>query len=98
LFWSLHLLGSEVGLPLKNNDMSVISFFASKLFILICDFPFAGWMFTIVFTYSGFAALVVGVLWGAHIHVKLGAAWTDIRRAASRQRLSRPPSTATMPV
>ncbi|KAK9813126.1 hypothetical protein WJX72_009501 [[Myrmecia] bisecta] len=45
-----------------------------------------GWLFTIVFTYLGFACLIAGVLWGADIHIKLRRAWRDIRRARQRSR------------
>lgn len=42
-----------------------------------------GWLFTIVFTYSGFAFMVAGVVWGADLHIKLPKAYADIRRARS---------------
>lgn len=43
-----------------------------------------GWLFTIVFTYSGFACMMAGVVWGADLHKKLPKAYRDIRRSRSR--------------
>lgn len=38
-----------------------------------------GWLFTIVFTWSGFLFLLLGVLWSADIHNKLRKAWKQGR-------------------
>eukprot|EP00727_Mastigamoeba_balamuthi_P012128 m51a1_g7538 hypothetical protein (147) ;mRNA; r:60466-61138 len=42
-----------------------------------------GVFFTIIFTYSGYAMLLVSVLWGTDLHKKVAAAWRVIR---ARQR------------
>mmetsp|Transcript_1565 Transcript_1565/g.2246 ORF Transcript_1565/g.2246 Transcript_1565/m.2246 type:complete len:174 (-) Transcript_1565:778-1299(-) len=39
-----------------------------------------GWLFTIVFTYSGFILLIVSVVKATNIHKVAAAAWRDIRR------------------
>lgn len=36
-----------------------------------------GWLFTIVFTYSGFIAMVTGVLWSANIHHTIRKFWGE---------------------
>lgn len=46
-----------------------------------------GWLFTIVFTYTGFGLMMVGVAWGADLHIKLPKAYTDIRRVRSHRSL-----------
>lgn len=38
-----------------------------------------GWFFTIICTYSGFACLVLGTLWSANLHKKVGKAWRAAR-------------------
>jgi len=40
-----------------------------------------GWLFTIVFTYIGFACMITGIFWGADMHIKLRKAWRGLRRA-----------------
>ncbi|KNC77605.1 hypothetical protein SARC_09937 [Sphaeroforma arctica JP610] len=39
-----------------------------------------GFWFTIVFTYSGFALLVVGTVWASNVVPKIRKAWRRIRR------------------
>eukprot|EP01025_Chloroclados_australasicus_P063257 TRINITY_DN8358_c1_g1_i1.p2 TRINITY_DN8358_c1_g1~~TRINITY_DN8358_c1_g1_i1.p2 ORF type:complete len:260 (-),score=6.55 TRINITY_DN8358_c1_g1_i1:371-1063(-) len=39
-----------------------------------------GWLFTIFFTYAGFACLLIGILWAANMHKKMAAGWRTIRR------------------
>lgn len=38
-----------------------------------------GWVFTVLFTYSGFACLVVGTLWSADLHLKIKKAYNLAR-------------------
>ena len=38
-----------------------------------------GWLFTIFFTYTGFASLIAGVFWGADLHRKIPRGWREIR-------------------
>lgn len=38
-----------------------------------------GWLFTIVFTYTGFACLVVGTFWSANMGIKFKHTWRSIR-------------------
>ncbi|GLC35409.1 hypothetical protein PLESTB_000567700 [Pleodorina starrii] len=38
-----------------------------------------GWLFSIVFTYSGFVLLVTAVLWSSNLIAKLRLAWTGLR-------------------
>lgn len=40
-----------------------------------------GWLFTIIFTYSGFLCLLIGTFWAANIVGKVKDAWSNIRRA-----------------
>lgn len=40
-----------------------------------------GWLFTIIFTYTGFACMMIGVFWAADMQVKIARAWKGIRRA-----------------
>lgn len=40
-----------------------------------------GWLFTIVFTYTGFGMLLAGVVIGAGVPGKVRKAWRDLRRA-----------------
>lgn len=39
-----------------------------------------GWFFTIVFTYTGFASLLVGVAWATNLHATVVSAWRQARR------------------
>lgn len=55
--------------------------YSVKGFTGILCLTFVGWLFTIVFTYSGFAAMLTGVFWGADLHIKLPKAYNDIRRS-----------------
>lgn len=43
-----------------------------------------GWLFTIFFTYTGFALLIAGTFWGADLHKKIPAGWREIRNASGR--------------
>lgn len=38
-----------------------------------------GWLFTIVFTYLGFACLLVGVFWSANLVTKLRKLWQNLK-------------------
>eukprot|EP01023_Acetabularia_acetabulum_P010735 TRINITY_DN14892_c0_g1_i1.p4 TRINITY_DN14892_c0_g1~~TRINITY_DN14892_c0_g1_i1.p4 ORF type:complete len:136 (-),score=18.91 TRINITY_DN14892_c0_g1_i1:593-1000(-) len=44
-----------------------------------------GWLVTIVFTYSGFACLIIGTLWSANMVGKIKVAWSKIRTARQIQ-------------
>lgn len=49
----------------------------------IAHLSMIGWLFTIVFTYTGFIFLFIGVLWNANILQKCGeikAQWRELRR------------------
>eukprot|EP01113_Clastostelium_recurvatum_P009883 TRINITY_DN1481_c0_g1_i1.p2 TRINITY_DN1481_c0_g1~~TRINITY_DN1481_c0_g1_i1.p2 ORF type:complete len:118 (-),score=0.88 TRINITY_DN1481_c0_g1_i1:156-509(-) len=51
-----------------------------------CNQPIAkclspiGFVFTIVFTYTGYILLITGNLWAANLHTKLRDAWRKLRR------------------
>lgn len=55
--------------------------YSVKGFTGILCLTLVGWLFTIVCTYSGFAAMLTGVFWGADLHIKLPKAYGDIRRS-----------------
>ena len=38
-----------------------------------------GWLFTIIFTYTGFACLIGGTVWAADLVPKIRRAWRDLR-------------------
>jgi hypothetical protein len=42
-----------------------------------------GYLFTILFTYSGFACLIGGTLWAADVVPKIRRAWGQIRAGGS---------------
>eukprot|EP00127_Corallochytrium_limacisporum_P004047 Clim_evm96s156 gene=Clim_evmTU96s156 len=42
-----------------------------------------GWLFTIVFTYLGFAVLMAGMIWSANVVPKVKAAWKQLRGRTS---------------
>lgn len=44
-----------------------------------------GWLFTIVFTYLGFACMILGVFWAADLGRKVRIAWRQLRRARKRR-------------
>eukprot|EP00873_Tetraselmis_striata_P014038 jgi/Tetstr1/434302/TSEL_023408.t1 len=39
-----------------------------------------GWFFTIFCTYLGFGLLIWGMLWATDIHIKMAAAWRELRQ------------------
>mmetsp|Transcript_30509 Transcript_30509/g.67644 ORF Transcript_30509/g.67644 Transcript_30509/m.67644 type:complete len:152 (+) Transcript_30509:433-888(+) len=43
-----------------------------------------GWLFSIIFTYSGFALMVIAVLWSANLPAKISRAWSEISIASGR--------------
>lgn len=45
---------------------------------LLC-LTLTGWLFTIVFTYAGFASLMASVVWGSNLPSTLRAAWKQSR-------------------
>lgn len=38
-----------------------------------------GWLFTVLFTYSGFLCLIISTLWSARVGTKVRTAWRSIR-------------------
>ena len=38
-----------------------------------------GWLFSIFFTYSGFALMLAGVVAGANLHTNIRNAWRELR-------------------
>jgi hypothetical protein len=44
-----------------------------------------GWLFTIVFTYLGFACMILGVFWAADLGRKVRVAWRQLRKARRRR-------------
>eukprot|EP00884_Botryococcus_braunii_P007624 jgi/Botrbrau1/16863/Bobra.150_2s0082.1 len=95
-----HLLQDANIWPSPSSDMYRDDCDVHHLDGIFC-LSLVGWLFTIVFTYSGFACLVGGVVWAANLHFKLHKAWQDIRSAAASRSasraVSRVASTATLP-
>jgi hypothetical protein len=44
-----------------------------------------GWLFTIIFTYTGFTCMMIGIVWGSNLHTTIKAAWRDVRRGQRRR-------------
>eukprot|EP00696_Hemimastix_kukwesjijk_P013454 gnl/Hemi2/26847_TR9031_c0_g1_i1.p2 gnl/Hemi2/26847_TR9031_c0_g1~~gnl/Hemi2/26847_TR9031_c0_g1_i1.p2 ORF type:complete len:117 (+),score=26.34 gnl/Hemi2/26847_TR9031_c0_g1_i1:381-731(+) len=47
-----------------------------------------GWLFTIVFTYTGFALLFVGIMWSVEMWKKISKLWSKLRGTQAPRHLT----------